>query len=91
MPRFYFDVREGSRFAPDDEGFEVADLDAAEHEAALAAAGIGRELLPKGGEREVTVDVRNEQGQHVTTVKVTMQIERVPPEAPASRAREQPA
>jgi hypothetical protein len=29
MPRFYFDVREGSRFMPDDDGLELANLDRA--------------------------------------------------------------
>jgi hypothetical protein len=48
MPRSYFDVREGTRFAPDEEG-----LEAAEHEAARAAAEIGRDRLPKGDSREV--------------------------------------
>ena len=76
MPRFYFDVREGSRFVPDEEGMEFADLDAAEHEAAVAAAGIGRDLLPKGGERQVAVEIRNDQGQPVTTVTVTTRIVR---------------
>ena len=74
MPRFYLDVREGARFAPDEEGMEFADLDAAEHEAAVAAAGIGRDLLPQGGERQVSVEIRDEQGQRVTTVTVTTQI-----------------
>ena len=54
MPRF-FDVREGTRFAPDDEGLEFPDLDAAECEAAEAAAA-----------------VRNEHGQRVLTVAVSM-------------------
>ena len=43
MPRFYFDVREGARFAPDDEGLEFPDLDAAERNAAEAAAEISRD------------------------------------------------
>jgi hypothetical protein len=57
VPRFYFDVREGARFAPDEDGVEFPDLDAAEREAAEAAACIGRDLLPKGDAREVTIDV----------------------------------
>jgi hypothetical protein len=33
MPRFYFDVRQGGRLVPQDgDGFEFADLDAAERE-----------------------------------------------------------
>jgi hypothetical protein len=42
MPRFFFDVREGVRFTPDDEGLEFPGIDAAEHEAAETAAAIGR-------------------------------------------------
>ena len=87
MPRFYFDVREGARFVPDDEGLEFEDLDVAEREAAKAAADIGRDLLPKGGSRNVTIEVRNEHGQRVLTVVVSMHIDRVapPPTAPAAR------
>jgi hypothetical protein len=51
-PRFYFDVREGERFVPDEESMEFESLDAAEHEA--TAAEIGRDRLPRGDAREVT-------------------------------------
>ncbi len=80
MSRFYFDVREGARFTPDDEGLEFASLDAAEREAATAAAEIGRDRLPKGDAREVTVELRNEHRQRVLTVTVSMEINRVDPE-----------
>jgi hypothetical protein len=79
MPRFYFDVREGARFVPDEEGLEFPDLDAAEREAAESAASIGRDLLPKGDAREVTVEVKNEHRQRVITVTVSMQLARVDP------------
>jgi hypothetical protein len=81
VPRFYFDVREGARFAPDDDGLEFPDLDAAEREAAQAAASIGHDLdlLPKGDPRKVTVEVCNEHRQRVLTVTVSMHIERVHP------------
>ena len=59
---------------------EFASLDAAEQEAATAAAEIGRDDLPKGKARDVTVEVRNEHGQRVLTVTVAMQIHRVNPE-----------
>jgi hypothetical protein len=45
MSRYYFDMREGARFVPDEVGLN---LDAAERAAAETAAEIGRELLPKG-------------------------------------------
>ena len=84
MPRFYFDVREGARFVPDDEGLEFASLEAAEHEAACTAAEIGRDRLPTGDACEITVEVRNEHRQRVLTIKVSMEVDRVepPPQPP---------
>ena len=79
MPRFYFEVREGSRFVPDDEGMEFPDIDAAEREAAEAAAGIGRDRLPKGDAREITIEVLNEHRQRIITVTVSMTVDRVDP------------
>jgi hypothetical protein len=79
MPRFYFDVREGPQFTPDNEGLEFNSLDAAEYEAARAAAEIGREDLPKGKASEVTVEVRDEHGQRVLTVAVAMTVRRMNP------------
>jgi hypothetical protein len=80
MPLFYFDVREGVRFAEDDTGLEFPDLDAAEREAAEAAASIGRDLLPKGTARSITVEVRNQHGQRVVTATVALALDRVDPE-----------
>jgi hypothetical protein len=66
---------------------EFPGIDAAEREAAETAASIGRHLLPKGTAREVTVAVRNEHGERVLTVTVTMHVERVvPPPTPFVRA-----
>jgi hypothetical protein len=79
VPRFYFDVREGTRFTPDDEGLELDNLDKAEREAAESAAEIGRDQLPKNDAREVTVEVRNEHRQRILSVTVSMHIERVDP------------
>ncbi len=80
MPRFCFDIREGARFIPDETGLEFDSLDAAEREAASAAAKIGRDQLPKGDAREITVELKNEHCQRVLTVTVSMEIHRVHPE-----------
>ena len=80
MPRFYFDVREGTRFIPDETGLEFDSLDAAEQEAACAAAEIGRDRLPRGDARAVTIELRNEHDQRVVTVTISMEVERVDPE-----------
>jgi hypothetical protein len=79
VPRFYFDVREGTSFTSDEEGLEFDNLDAAERMAAEAAAEIGRDRLPKGEAREITVELRNEHRQRVLTVKVSMEVDRVEP------------
>lgn len=79
MPWFYFDMREGNRLITDEVGVEFDSLDAAEYEAARAAAEIGRDQLPKGGARDITVEVRDEQGQQVVTVRVSMEVHRKTP------------
>jgi hypothetical protein len=80
VPRFYFDIREGTRFIPDENGLEFDSLDAAEQEAASAAAEIGRDQLPKGDAPAITVELRNEHRQRVLTVTVSIEVERVDPE-----------
>jgi hypothetical protein len=79
VPRFYFDTQEGATFTPDDEGLEFANLDVAERAAALAAAEMGRDYLPKGGDRDLTIEIRNEHRKRVLTVTVAMTIERHDP------------
>lgn len=79
MPRFYFDVREGTRFVSDEGGMEFDSLDAAEHHAAQTAAEIGRDKLPSSDAREIIVEVRNAHKQRVITVMVSMRIQRVVP------------
>jgi hypothetical protein len=80
VPRFYFDIREGVSFLTDDEGLLFPDLATAEREAAETAAEIGRDLLPNGTARSVTVEVRNEHGQRAVTATVTLALDRVDPE-----------
>jgi hypothetical protein len=71
MPRFYFDVREGSSVVPDSEGLGFDGIEDAEMEAAVAAAEMGRDELPNGDAREVTIEVRNEHRQRVLTMSVS--------------------
>jgi hypothetical protein len=79
MPCFYFDVRDGVNFTLDEVGREFDSLEAAERAAAKAAAEVGGDQLPNGDGRKVTVEVRNEQGQWVLTVTVTLEVHRVEP------------
>ncbi|MDB5645886.1 hypothetical protein [Methylobacterium sp.] len=77
MPLFYFDVREGSTFVQDEEGIDFPDLDKAEQEAIQAVVSIGRERLPRGDTRDVTVEVQDENRKRVLTVTVALTVDRV--------------
>jgi len=80
VPRFYFDVRDGTKFTVDDEGIEFDSLETAEREAGFAAADVWRNLLPVNDLRAVAFEVRNEHGQWVLSVTVSMEIHRVEPQ-----------
>ncbi len=90
MPRFYFDVREGASFTPDNGGLEFDGLDGAERAAAELAADPGRDRLPKGETRAVTVELADEHRQRVLTVRVSMEIDRVYPPPEHSDGGDQP-
>jgi hypothetical protein len=77
LPRFYFDVREGARVSRDDVGLDLESLDIAEGEAIRAAADISRDSLPKGRASEFMVEVRDEHGQQVLIVAMSMMVRRI--------------
>lgn len=74
---FFFDVREGGELVSDEEGQLFSGLDAATQEAAEAAAAIARDMLPCRQGGEVTVEVRDENREHVLTVSVEMHVARI--------------
>jgi hypothetical protein len=77
MPRFYFDVSEGPRFIPDDEGLELDSLEAAEHEATQTIIQLGREWLARTP--EVTLRVTDQQHRLLLALSVVMRVERQEP------------
>lgn len=79
MAPYYFDVWEGDRVTRDPDGLELEGPDAAEYEAALAAAGIGKESLPHGTGTEIVVHVRDEHGYPVLLVVLAMSVRRMEP------------
>lgn len=76
MPRLYFDVSVGDDFTHDDVGFDYESLEVAEREAARAAAEISRDALPKRRASEVCVQVRDEHGEPVLSVAMSMTVRR---------------
>ncbi|MBM1172945.1 DUF6894 family protein [Microvirga arabica] len=75
MARYYFDVQDGAQSVRDDDGTDFDSLDAAVQAAARSAAEIGTDRLAKGDTRDVVIEVRDERGQRVCTVRASMEIE----------------
>jgi hypothetical protein len=59
----------------DDEGSDLDSLDAAVQAAARSAAAIGTGRLVRGDTSDVVIEMRDERGQRVCTVKASMEIE----------------
>jgi hypothetical protein len=68
---------DGDSFSCDDEGLQLESLNAAEGEAIRTAVQIGRDCLPKRLSPELCVRVRDEHGQPVLTVAVSMMVRRM--------------
>ena len=76
MARYYFDVQNGKRLVPDDDGAEFDSFEAAVQAAARSAAEIGTSRLAKGDTSDVVLVVRDERNQRVCTLTASMKIER---------------
>ena len=79
MPRYYFDILNGTDSVHDDEGTEFDSLDAAVHAATRSAAEIGTNRLAKGDTSDVVIQVRDERNQRVCTVTASMKVDRHAP------------
>lgn len=75
MPRFYFDVTEGPKFMPDEEGFDLDSLDAAEREATRTLVQLGRDWLPRA--HDVRIQIRDEQDRQVLAISLAIKVERL--------------
>ena len=72
MPRFFFDTYDGDFFAPDNEGQDLEGIEAAKLQAQEALPDMAEDKLPDGDQRVFVVSVRNEAGQVVLRVSLTL-------------------
>jgi hypothetical protein len=72
VPRFFFDTYDGDFFAPDNEGQDLADIEAAKLIAQEALPDMASDKLPDGDQRVFIVSVRDEAGQVVVRVSLTL-------------------
>ncbi|ANY84986.1 hypothetical protein BB934_42975 (plasmid) [Microvirga ossetica] len=75
MPRFFFDIHDGEDFAPDRQGVDLDDLDAAKDEARKALRDVIWDKLPVGDRRDFTVDVKNTAGEIVWRATLSLVVE----------------
>jgi hypothetical protein len=75
VARYYFDIHDDTQSVRDDDGAEFDSLDAAVQAATRSAAEIGTGRLAKGDTSDVVIEVRDERGQRICTVKASMEIE----------------
>ncbi|WP_172122088.1 hypothetical protein [Devosia sp. 919] len=72
MPRYFFDTDDGTELLRDNEGSELADEQAARDEASLTMAELAKEYIAGSPlQKNVTMWVRNEQGEAVLQLSLT--------------------
>jgi hypothetical protein len=72
VPRFFFDTYDDDFFAPDEEGQDLEGLEAAKLIAQAALPNMAEDKLPSGDQRVFIVSVRDEAGQVVVRVALTL-------------------
>jgi len=75
MPRYYFDLHDGGRFATDQTGVELDGLKAARQEAARMLGELAREIRLDGDRRDIVIEVKDQTGQRVLVAKLSVSIE----------------
>lgn len=75
MPRFFFDTFDGEEYVPDENGLDLQDVEAAKLEAQKALPDMARDALPNENFRSFVVNIRNEAGQTVMRLALSLVVE----------------
>ena len=71
MPRYYFDFHDGAEVTTDQEGTVLSGMQAARDEATETLLSVAKDALPPNGKaRELSIRVRDQQGQHLLTISL---------------------
>jgi hypothetical protein len=70
MVRYFFDIREGDNFVPDDEGIELPHVEAAQMEAARSRANLVRDKVASQPFSLMAIQVRDSDGPVVEAMFV---------------------
>jgi hypothetical protein len=77
MPRYFFDFRDGDHSTTDDDGINLAGLDAARDEAARALAEMARDVLPGSARRVLVAEVKDEAKQPLLEARLVFEVARL--------------
>ncbi len=75
MERFYFDIHDGERFTPDEDGSVCESRKAMRDIAIKTLPDMARDELPDGNQRAFTVKVRDESGRYVFQATLSLMAE----------------
>jgi len=62
MQRYFFDIRDGDKLAPDEEGMLLPSLAAVQDEAARSLADLARDMIREQSGQRLAVEVRSTTG-----------------------------
>lgn len=74
MPTFFFDIHDGTGPVADVEGSTLANIGAAQLEATETLTQMARELFPGNDEKQISIDVRDEDGNALLTVALRLSV-----------------
>ena len=77
LARFYFDVRDGSKFIRDENGLELSGVDQARDEAATTLAELVKGRLPGVFEYEIAIEVRDEAKEPLLRAMLRFEVQRL--------------
>ena len=72
VPRYFIDTNDDDLFVADDEGLELLDAQAARKAAQAALPDMAQEKLPDGDDRTFCASVRDEAGEVIYKVTLTL-------------------
>jgi hypothetical protein len=86
MPLYYFDIDDGQGVRLDDEGAELASLEAARQEAIRALVDLARDARPAPDRCDFSVKVRDEEGAYCCAASLSLQADWLPVERQSQQA-----
>ena len=85
MPRFYFDIRDGERFVPDEDGLEFPTVNKARDDASRTLGQMMKEAMPDGQHHDMAVEVRSDDKRPLPKVQITFDVEALAKDVPVAR------